>query len=144
MPPEPGQGEQLRWTLPKGWTEAKGEGMRYATLQPGGAGKAEVSVIMLAGASGGELANVNRWRGQLGLPPVDEAALPPLRTEVKSSAGGVALYDFTSDGQTKSRMVVGLLAKPDSSWFIKLNGDAAAVGAVRADFVTLLGTLHLD
>ena len=36
------------------------------------------------------------------------------------------------------------LATENSSWFLKLNGDADAVSAARADFVTYLGTLHLE
>ena len=143
-PPKPGQGEKLAWTLPKAWTETKGSGMRYATLQPSVKGKTEISVIMLSGTVGGELANVNRWRGQLGLAPVDDAALPKLRTAVTSKAGPVSLYDFTSEGQVKTRMVVGMLATADSSWFLKLNGDADAVSAARAGFATFLGTLHFE
>jgi hypothetical protein len=144
LPPQPGQGEKLAWALPKGWTETKGSGMRYATLQPSVQGKTEVSIVMLSGAVGGELANVNRWRGQIGLLPVDEAELPKLRSLVTSKAGPVALYDFTSEGQVKTRMVVGTLATGVSTWFLKLNGDADAVSSARADFVTYLGTLHLE
>jgi hypothetical protein len=144
LPPNPGQGEKLAWTLPKGWTETKGSGMRYATLQPSVKGKTEVSIVMLSGTVGGELANVNRWRGQIGLDPVDEAALLKLRTPVTSKAGRVALYDFTSQGQVKTRMVVGMLATADNSWFLKLNGDADAVSVARAGFATFLGTLHFE
>ena len=144
LPPKPSQGEKLAWTLPKGWSETKGSGMRYATLQPSVQGRTEVSIVMLSGTVGGELANVNRWRGQIGLAPVDEAELPKLRSSVTSKAGPVALYDFTSEGQVKTRMVVGMLATENSSWFLKLNGDADAVSAARADFVTYLGTLHLE
>jgi hypothetical protein len=144
LPPKPGPGEKLAWTLPKGWTEAKGSGMRYATLQPSVQGKTEVSIVMLTGTVGGELANVNRWRGQIGLKAVDEAALPKLRTAVNSKAGVVALYDFSSESQAKSRMVVGMLATADGSWFLKLNGDADAVSAARAGFATFLETLRLE
>jgi len=144
LPPKPVRGDRLAWTLPKGWTETKGSGMRYATLQPSVQGKSEVSVIMLSGASGGELANVNRWRGQIGLGPVDEAALPKLRTPVTSQAGPVAIYDFASEGTAKTRMIVGMLANAESSWFLKLNGDTDAVSAARSDFVTYLGTLRFE
>ena len=144
LPPKPVGGERLAWTLPKGWTETKGSGIRYATLQPSVKGKSEVSVIRLSGDSGGELANVNRWRGQIGLGPVDEAALPKLRTLVTSQAGPVAIYDFASEGTVKTRMIVGMLASTESSWFVKLNGDTDAVAAARADFVTCLGTLRFE
>jgi hypothetical protein len=144
LPPKPVQGERLAWTLPKGWTETKGSGMRYATLQPSVKGKCEVSVITLSGTFGGELANVNRWRAQIGLAPVDEASLPKLRTALTSQAGPVAVYDFTSEGAAKTRMIVGMLANAESSWFLKLNGDPDAVSAARADFATCLGTLRFE
>jgi hypothetical protein len=144
LPPKPVRGEKLTWTLPKGWAETKGSGMRYATLQPSVKGKSEVSVIMLSGAFGGELANVNRWRGQIGLEPVDEAALPKLRTTVVSPAGPVAVYDFAGEGAAGPRMVVGMLVTAESSWFLKLNGDLDAVSTARADFVNCLRTLQFE
>ena len=144
-PPRPtGQGA-LKWSLPKGWTETQGSGMRYATLTPPGQGKVEMSVVVLPGAAGGELNNVNRWRGQIGLPPMDEAALGQARKAVKSKVGPVSVYDFTSAGEIKSRMVTGLLATPDgSTWFFKLMGDADPVGKAKPAFMKYLETLHLD
>jgi hypothetical protein len=144
-PPRPtGQGA-LKWTLPKGWTETQGSGMRYATLTPPGQGKVEMSVVVLPGAAGGELNNVNRWRGQIGLPPLDEAALGQARKAVKSKVGPVSVYDFTGAGEIKSRMVTGLLATPDgSTWFFKLMGDADPVGKAKPAFMKYLETLHLD
>jgi hypothetical protein len=144
-PPAPGQGEGLRWNLPKGWTQdAKSGGMRYATLKPAARGKIDVSVVVLPGPAGGELANVNRWRGQIGLAPMDEASLASARHAVKAPAGSVSVYDFTSEGQAKSRMVAGLLTAGGNSWFVKMVGDAEAVGAARGDFMRLLESLRFD
>jgi len=146
LPPPPRPRTALKWVAPKGWTETQGSGMRFATLTPpAGAGKAEVSVVVLPGPAGGELANVNRWRGQIGLPPLDEAALAAARKSVTAKAGTVAVYDFTSEGQVKSRMVTGLLASADgNTWFFKLMGDADPVGKAKPGFMHLLETLHLD
>jgi hypothetical protein len=136
----------VKWTLPKGWTETPGTGMRFATLTPpSGGGKAEVSVVCLPGAAGGELANVNRWRGQIGLGPLDEKGLNASRQQAKAKAGAVAVFDFTSEGAAQTRMVTGsLLTQDGNSWFFKLVGDAPAVGKARADFMHLLETLRLD
>lgn len=139
--PQPAAAAALAWDLPKGWTSEPAGGMRYATLKPAGAGKAEVSVVTLAGPAGGELANVNRWRSQLGMPPVEEAALTPLRKVVNTKAGAVSVYEFNQSG---SRMVVGLLTTPDgNTWFLKLMGEDAPVNQAKADFLKLLGTLRL-
>jgi len=73
------------WTLPKGWREAADSAarpmsMRFATIKIGSEpDPLELSVIPLPTL--GEdydkylLANINRWRGQLGLPPTTRETL---------------------------------------------------------------------
>lgn len=145
LPPAavPGAGEAIAWDLPKGWTETKGGGMRFATLKPATSGKVDVSVIMLSGPAGGELANVNRWRGQVGLPPVDEATRAQMRKAIKSKAGEVSLYDFTGAGADKQRMIAGLLFVDGRSWFLKMTGDPDAVDSARPEFMKVLESLHV-
>ena len=143
-PPAPEGPGALGWTLPKGWTESRPGGMRYATLTAPVQGKLDISVVVLAGQAGGELGNVNRWRGQIGLGPIDEATLMGLRRTVKSKAGAVLLYDFLGAGTIKSRLVTGLLVTGDgNTWFVKMVGDERAVGLAAAGFLTLLESLHL-
>ncbi len=152
MPPSgmPGAGSEapragLKWDLPKGWTQEQGSGMRYASLKPPVSGKLDVSVIVLPGEAGGELANVNRWRGQIGLPPLDASAEAGQRTVVKTKAGDLAVFDFTSEGQTKTRMVAGLITTSDgNTWFLKMSGDAGPVGQAKSEFLRLMGSIRLD
>jgi hypothetical protein len=143
-PPTPTGSSALKWKLPKGWSQSLAGGMRYATLKPAIAGHIDVSVVVLPGSAGGELANVNRWRGQIGLPPIDEPALATARKTIQTPAGTVSLYDFTSEGKAKTRMVAGLLSADGNSWFIKMVGDADPVGSSRADFIRFLETLRFD
>jgi hypothetical protein len=134
----------LRWTTPKGWVERPGDGMRAATLIPPGRGRVEVTVIALPGDVGGELANVNRWRGQLGLAPMEEAALAAERKSLSSKAGAISLYDFTSSGAVKTRLVAGALRVGGTTWFFKLMGEEAAAAAARPAFVGMLEGLRGD
>jgi hypothetical protein len=143
-PSSAGATEQLKWQLPQGWREARAGGMRFATLTPPVPGKVDVSIVVLPGPAGGELANVNRWRNQIGLAPIDDATLSSARKPVKAPAGTVSVYDFTSEGQAKTRMIAGLLVTQGNSWFIKMVGDADAVGAARGGFMHLLETLRFD
>ena len=71
------EGDDPKWSLPVGWTEKPGNEFRYATLVA--TGNREISISRLPR---GEqplpdqlLANVNRWRGQVGLPPTDAEGL---------------------------------------------------------------------
>jgi hypothetical protein len=131
----------LTWTLPRGWTQEVAGGMRYATLKPPVPGKIDGSVVVLPGPAGGELANVNRWRGQIGLPPIDEAALAAARKPLKTAAGPVSLYEFGGAGAT-GRMLAALTDVDGSTWFLKLTGDDAAVAAAKPDFLHLVESLR--
>ena len=143
-PPTPTGAEALKWTLPAGWGQSFPGGMRFATFKVPGQGKIDGSVVTLPGDAGGELSNVNRWRGQIGLPPIDAGALAAARTAVKTRAGVASVYDFTSDGNKKSRLIAAILMVDGSAWFIKLTGDAEPVSAARPAFLELLGSLHRD
>lgn len=134
----------VRWTTPKGWVERPADGMRAATLIPPGRGRAEVSVIALPGDVGGELANVNRWRKQIGLPELEEGALASERKSVNSRIGELSLYDFTSAGASKTRLVAAALRVGETTWFFKLMGEEAAAAAARPAFVSMLEGLRGD
>lgn len=135
----------LSWTTPKGWTELAGNGMRAASFElPRGPGKAEVTVVALPGDVGGELANVNRWRGQLALPPFTEEQMGAARQTVRCRAGSVLVYDFTGTGTKKTRLVAGMIQVSGTTWFFKLMGDEGAVAAARPAFLKLLEGLKSD
>jgi hypothetical protein len=142
-PPRPAGGV-LRWTLPRGWTESEGGAMRFATFKAPVKGTVDASVVVLPGPAGGELANVNRWRGQIGLPALDEPALAAARKVLPTRAGPLRVYDFTSDGAPRKRLVAGLAESAGNTWFVKMTGEADAVGAARDDFMKLLGSLRFD
>ncbi|PIR19528.1 MAG: hypothetical protein COV48_01505 [Elusimicrobia bacterium CG11_big_fil_rev_8_21_14_0_20_64_6] len=134
----------LRWTLPSGWKEVPGTGMRLATLVPPGGLKTEGTVVSLPGDSGGELANANRWRGQIGLPATDEAGVAAARTKLTTKAGPVSVYDFTSGGAVKTRLIAAVVKSGDSTWFFKLMGEAGATESARGGFLQLIKSLAPD
>jgi len=69
----------VEWTLPKGWVDKGPSGSRMATIQMKGNGQpAELTVTPLGPESGDVLANVRRWRQQLGY---GGAALAPDQLE---------------------------------------------------------------
>jgi len=78
-------GETAQWDLPEGWHQHAGQGMRFATIMAGahGSNPLELTVIPLGPAASGELANINRWRGQLGLPPIDQQQLDAVTRKVE-------------------------------------------------------------
>src|SRR5512146_2102542 len=62
----------LSWTAPADWQAQPSDGMRKGSYLVAGSdgAKADLSVIAFPGDVGGDLANLNRWRAQIQLPPV--------------------------------------------------------------------------
>lgn len=133
---------EIAWTVPAGWTEKPGSGMRVATIAiKAGGGSAELSVVALAGMAGGMLANINRWRGQLGLPEIGEAQLGKTASKVASPAGEVTVVEFTGAGG-KGSLFGGVLTAKGRTWFFKATGTAAVLAAARNDLLGFMKGLH--
>ena len=136
----------IHWQKPETWQEQPGKSMRIGSfLIPGPDGrKAEVAVTTFPGDVGGDFANVNRWRGQIQLPPIAEAELSAAITALDLPTGKFQLLDIAStepliDGKYKARILGAWLKQAERTWFFKLMGDDESVGAQRE---ALLGFLR--
>jgi hypothetical protein len=126
---------QPTWQVPAGWQEVPAGQFLVAkfTLTGDGGATAAVNVSSSPGDGGGLAANVNRWRGQLGLASIVEV----LTTPVQVSAGKASLVDFSgTDARTSqaARLVGIVVSLPDQTWFYKLMGDAKVVESQKDAF----------
>lgn len=138
----------LKYTLPAGWQEKPASQFRVASFDvSGGDKKADVSVIPLGGASGGDLANVNRWRSQAGLPPVDEDGLKSSAEAIEIAGQPGALYDIAGvshDDDSATRILGAILHSGDTVWYFKMLGDDALVGSQKTNFITFLKSVSFN
>jgi hypothetical protein len=105
---------QLRWTTPPGWTEEKGGAQREATLRLGGREpKLEISIVRFQGDGGGLLANLNRWRDQLGLEKVGDAELPAQAQKLEGAATEIWVTDLS--GPSRPGSGPRAMAKPQEA-----------------------------
>ncbi len=100
----------------------------------------ECSITVLAGPAGGARANIDRWRGQIGLPPLDDAQYAGL--EVVSMLGRSALLVEATSGN--SGVLGAVVESADRSVFVKLTGPMGQIGRQRAAFLELCRTLEND
>jgi hypothetical protein len=142
-PPLGGQpmGARAKWTMPTGWTEAPLGSMRVASFRiASGDLRAEVSVIPLLGTGGGDLENVNRWRGEVGLPPISEDELKQQAQTVQVDGRPASFFDMegkTADG-TMGRVVAAIQHRDGTAWFFKMAGDSDLVAKQKELFVAFL------
>ena len=130
-------GPALVWTAPAAWTPRPGSALRKGSYGISGPeGEADLAIMAFPGTVGGDLANVNRWRDQLGLPPV--ASLDGAVELIE--ANGLRLVVF--DGANAGRRILGaILPRPGETWFFKLTGPDALVARDKPAFLDFLRTV---
>ena len=134
---------QLTWQTPEGWTEVPAGEMRVASFKiQGQNGKqADVSVIPLPGLPGSDEANVNRWRGQVGLSPVSPEELKKSAESVEVGGQPAQLYDIAGQnpGSGDATRILGVIQhRTDAVWFFKMTGDADLAEQQKPAFVAFL------
>jgi hypothetical protein len=134
---------QLTWKTPEGWTEVAPGEMRVASFKiQGQNGKlADVSVVPLPGMPGTDDANVNRWRGQLGLPPVSPEELKKSGENVEAAGEPAQLYDIAGQnpGNGENARILGVIQhRANAVWFFKMTGDAELVEQQKPAFIAFL------
>lgn len=120
-----------KWTVPAGWSSADPGSMLLAKFDVSGGG-AEVSVLSLGGDGGGLLMNINRWRRQLQLAPVEESELNKITSTETLSGSQATLVDLSGGGK---RMVAVIVPEGGQTWFYKCMGEPAAVGSQKDAFL---------
>ena len=129
----------LTYATPDGWVKQPNpSGLRAAAFDIRDADRrAEVTAIPLSGEAGGLLANLNRWRDEIGLAPVERGELDKVVQRI-DVAGLPAHYAHlvgpdSTDGQREAILTVVLL-REDRTWFFKMKGHAELVARQKPAF----------
>jgi hypothetical protein len=141
MPPQDAGAPQIKWNTPEGWTEVPPSSMRYASFSASEAdsGKIDVSVVTFAGDGGSDANNVNRWRGQIGLPPVDEHSVNSQVTPLKTADTTFSMTDIAG---AKARTIAAWTRHDGRVWFFKATGPNAAVEKEKPKFVKFIESVR--
>lgn len=128
-------GTSFPWTVPDGWAlDPAPRQMRLATYTvPDPSGRVEVAVTRFPGRVGGELANINRWRGQMGLGPLGEGELDSAVTRFASP--GYEGYETRTESTGGVMLAAGVYdAGNDQTWFIRATvTDAKVADRIQPD-----------
>lgn len=140
MVPLPGMVEQSQafdaptFQAPAGWQTQPLSSMRKGSWTiVEGEDSVEVSVLVFPGDVGGDLANVNRWRMQVALPPIDETVLATSLSAITIDTLPGKLVSFSNTNL--NRAITGaILPKDGATWFFKMVGPATLVEKQKAPF----------
>jgi hypothetical protein len=136
----------ITWTKPAVWEEHAPSEMRQGSFLargPDGA-TADVSVTAFPGTAGGLESNLNRWRGQVGLPPLGGDELRQATRPITADQVQGIQVDYPSPkGSKESARILGAVFQtPELAWFVKMTGPPALVEAQKESFTAFVQSLR--
>ena len=140
-PPRDSGAAQIHWKAPEGWTEVPPSSMRYASFSAPaeGGGKIDISIVTFPGDGGSDADNINRWRGQIGLAPVDPSAVTSQIAPLKTDDVTFSTTDIAGD---KTRTIAAWTRRDGRVWFFKATGPNAAVEKEKPNFVKFIESVR--
>lgn len=132
--------DSVTWrSLPDWKAEAAGKFLTAAYAVPE---LGRLTVSKLGGDGGGLAANVNRWRGQVGMQPLPEEKVTGQPMPVTGSAREILLFNLNPDEAPDDAegIFAAVLPLGSETWYFKLTGPSAKLrengGTVFMDFLT--------
>jgi hypothetical protein len=129
------EGRLTAWKPPPHWRVDPGASAIVAAAYEAtnADGGAKITATMLTSDGGGPLANIIRWRGQLGLPPIERLDEQPI-----TDLGGGSLVVDLSAADGARRMMAAIVSSSEETWFFKITGTPKGVEAERPDYDRLV------
>jgi len=144
---QPEATSSFTFELPTGWEQVQGNSMRLLNFHITAHAGVECYVSQLKGAAGGVLANVNRWRSQMGQSELTEEAvtkLPTIEMMGQQAVWAEIMGDYTDMQGKVSKgclMLAAVAALPERTVFVKMVGPEAEVQAEKEHFIALCRSL---
>jgi hypothetical protein len=135
-------GAALVWTAPAHWTPKTGSSMRKGSYVVKGEGaEADMAITAFPGDVGGDLANLNRWRGQIQLPPISQAEFAAATQHIDHNGLHMTVADIVGTGANAQRILGAMVPYSGATWFFKLAGPDALVAKEKAAYLAFLATV---
>jgi hypothetical protein len=138
-------GPTLDWKLPQDWEETPASEMRFASFRVKGPDGKTADLGVFPGIAGGDLENVNRWRGQVGQAPITEEERAKAAIPVTIDGQPAQVYEIAGENPgsgDKTRILAGILRKDGTPWFFKMIGQDDIVAAQKTAFIDWLKSLR--
>jgi hypothetical protein len=141
MPQQESGAPPIKWETPAGWTEVPPSSMRYASFSAAGenVGNVDISIVTFPGDGGSDLDNINRWRGQIGLSPLDQNAASSQIASLKTADATFSTTDLVG---AKARTIAAWTHHDGRVWFFKATGPSTAVEKERPNFVRFIQSVR--
>jgi hypothetical protein len=136
MPAGPG----YKSTLPEGWTEVAGSGMRKASYTIAGT---SIDFYLIVLSMGDVPSNVNRWRGQVGLPAAEPEAIAQDVQAFQAGGHDVSYIEIYNDEGGKG-IIAAIVDLSPSYWYFTAKGSVDELKAHASEIRGFLESLEIN
>ncbi len=138
----------IGWVTPKEWRSQSKTPMRLASFTIDDLSKQDIdiSISSFPGDVGSLLANVNRWRGQLGLTSIKGQELHKvsvLRKFGKTPMTFVRLASIPDNKSTEKLMMVAIYKHANNTYFFKMIGKKEVISKQESTFIKFLESIYV-
>ena len=147
IPAGGGAEAKCTYTLPKDWkkTDPANAMIREQIRVAEGDESADVTIVVLPGRGGDPLANVNRWRDQIKLPPIDGPELIKSLVRIEVAGAPAAMIDLANPQIPAPNRILGvMILMPGEMWFLKMRGPDALVGRQKSNFEAFTRSFKIE
>lgn len=135
---------KLGWAKPGPWIETSGHAMRLVSFNvPFSNGIGDLSVTTFEGNSGGVEANVNRWRQQIGLEPLNVSEIEQSSYSKDGRLGEYKFFKLMNEKNPDSAILSAIFELESSTLFVKLAINYNGIEEAENDFITFCKSIHL-
>ncbi len=141
----------LKFEAPEGWTPLPNSPYRVAnySIKIEGHPVANFSISAFPGESGGIMANVNRWRRQVGLSEWTSRQIARKASRLSSGELEFLLFDLKPETESEKevasdRILAAILNRNNTTWFFKMRGDPFLIETQRNRFKGLLNSVAFE
>lgn len=137
---------QIDYKAPPEWQRATTVMEQIASFTVGeGNETVGITVTPMGGGAGGLLANVNRWRGQVGLPEMAATEIEANGKQITIDGRSALFVDFKGKDELtgKDKRIVGAICETGGrTWFFKMTGMIEAVEKQKPAFDQFLRSVR--
>ena len=135
-------GPKIQWKLPGGWTEVDPT-VPFALRQ---LAVSKNTLVTISSVGGGLALNINRWRGQAKLPPLQADKLQAAMLQLKLAQGEASYVDIENTQNDKAPRILGVILPDEAGadWIIKMTGTREEVASEKANFEAFAKSLRFE
>jgi len=133
-------GKGFNATLPEGWTETPGSGMRIVSYTIEGS---SVDFYLISLVMGDVPSNVNRWRGQVGLAPATPEEIAQEVETFQADGHDVKYIEIYNEDGDKG-IIAAIVDLVPRYWYFTAKGSVDELKANAADIRTFLESIQIN